>query len=293
MIKPTEREIVKEVVKEELEFLRGGLIGVGEAYHNILRSYTRDRGLEALKILYRYIKEDVWPIFVEKRSKLSFLFPYIASSEVGILNELTKRIEKIGVMLKEIEKIGRKVFYPEEVSEILSYTQSLRIYMDYVTGRDYLTYEILDGKKVKEVLERFRPTIEAFERKLIKNNNSITFYMGSSIEYAFLNLFIIDAYDNSLLRMLIKEKEEKEMENILKMYSPSQGLNQILFSTEEKMKEYTRKVLRERMERRDLCLPRSLAQRVRIVDSGSKLFSYIQEIYGKEYGKDNRTPYII
>jgi len=285
MLTPTKREIVKEAVKEELEFLRGVLRGIGETYHNILRSYRKgDRGLKALETWYQYNNEDVWPILLEKRSKSSFFFPYTLR-EAEILNKLTKEIERIGIMLEEIHMSGRKVLYPEEVSEVLSCAQTSRIYMEYVTGRDYLTYELLDGKKVKEILETFEPTVRAFEKKLIRNiPPASTFYMGTTIEYAFLNLFIIDAYDNSLLRMLMSAKKDEEVENILSTYSPSLGLNRVLFFTEGGMKEYAKKVLRERRERKDLCLPMSLAQRVKMIDNGSKFVSYIQEMYGKNEG---------
>jgi len=57
-----------------------------------------------------------------------------------------------------------------------------------------------------------------------------------------------------LLRKLTETKGEEEKEKILKEYSPLIGLNQILFSVEKEIKEYNRKSLWERKERKKFVL---------------------------------------
>jgi hypothetical protein len=57
-----------------------------------------------------------------------------------------------------------------------------------------------------------------------------------------------------LLRKLTETRGEEEKEKILKEYSPLIGLNQILFSVEKEIKEYNRKSLWERKERKKFVL---------------------------------------
>lgn len=281
MIQPSEREIMKKIAKDLSGLLIVATPATGEYYHNTLRSYRgRDRGLGALERWYLYVR-GVWSVVMEEISEASYLFPYILK-ELEIINKLTKKIEEIGEMLKEISISGRRVAYPEEFSRALCNAQTLRIYMDYLVGRTYVSYKILDGWEVRKILEPIRRPLKAFQRKLIENNSSASvFYMGDPREYGVLTCIVISAYDNSLMSRLLNAKNNEEREDILKTYSPLQGLDQILFSTEEEMEKYARNSLRERRERRDLCLPKSLAQRVKIIDNGSKLDSYIREIYGE------------
>jgi hypothetical protein len=152
--------------------------------------------------------------------------------------------------------------------------------VDYVAGRDNLTYKFLDGRGIKEIIEEFRPTVESFKRKIILNDN-YSFYMGEPEKYSFLTLFVIDAYGNSLLRMILKAKSDDKIEKILKEYSPTKGLTEILFSVGDKIKEYNKKSLRDRKERLELCLPRNLARRSKLIDNGLKFSSYVEEIYGR------------
>jgi hypothetical protein len=178
----------------------------------------------------------------------------------------------------------RTTLYPEEFAKLVYYFQNFRLYMDYVAGRGFLTREMLDGRATIDVLRKFRPIVEAFDRKLISNYDSYSnFYMGGIEEYSFLTLFTIDAYDNSLLRKLNEAKDEEEKEKVLKEYSPLIGLEKILFSVEKEIIDYNIKTLRERMERKNLCLPRgSLSQRIKIIDGGARFSSCVKEIYGRE-----------
>jgi len=283
MIKPTEREILKSIIEEETNFLKGVLRPVGDYYHDFIGAYREDdRGLRKAIDLILYLKEDVWSIFVDNRTKVGFRFPYVRK-ETEIISKLTKEIEEINQLIKEVAS-KRTTLYPEEFAKLAYDFQNFRLYMDYVAGRDCLTREMLDGKAINNVLRRFRPTVEAFERKVISNDDpSSTFYMGGIEDYSFLTLIIIDAYDNSLLRKLTEAKGEEEKEKILKEYSPLFGLDKILFSVEKEIKEYNRKTLRERMERKNLCLPRgSLSQRIKIIDGGARFSSYVKEIYGRD-----------
>jgi hypothetical protein len=284
MIKPTEREILKGSIEEESNFLKGVLRPVGDYYHEFIRGYGKeDRGLKEALELIEYLEEDVWPIFVKNRTQVGLLFPYV-QKETEIINKLTNNIKEATQLIKKTVESGRTTLYPEEVARLVYDFQNPRIYMDYAAGRNHLTYQMLDGRRLTDVLQEFRPTVEAFERKVISNNDSpnFTFYMGRIEEYSFLILFTIDAYDNSLLKKLIEVTSEAEKEEILKWYSPFSGLNKILFSVEKEMIKYNRKSLRERKERMNLCLPRgSLAQRMKIIDGGAKFLSYIQEIYKK------------
>jgi hypothetical protein len=283
MIKPTEREILKNPIEEEMDFLKGILKPIGDYYHNFIRAYGRvDRGLKEASNLILYIKEE-WPIFIKKRSKVSLFFPYVLQEEVEIISKLNQQIEEATQLINKATE-SKRALYPEEISTLAYYFPTLRIYVDYVAGRDYLTYEMLERRRLGDILERFRPTIDAFGRKVIRNNNDflLTFDMGGIEEYSFLTLFTIDAYDNSLLRKLTEAKGEEEREEILKEYSPLVGLDQILFSKRKEIEEYNRKSLRERKERKNLCLPRGgLGQRIKIIDGGGKFFSYVQRIYGK------------
>jgi hypothetical protein len=283
MIKPTEREILKSGIEEESNFLKGVLRPVGNYYHEFIRGYGKeDRGLEEALELIEYLEEDVWPIFVRNRTQVGLLFPYV-QKETEIINKLTNNIKEASQLIKKTVESGRTTLYPEEVARLVYGFQNSRIYMDYTAGRNHLTYEMLDGRRVSDVLQEFRPIVEAFGRKVINDNDSLNFfYMGRIEEYAYLTFFTIDAYDNSLLKKLIEATGEAEREEILKGYSPLSGLNKILFSVEKEMIKYNRKSLRERRERKNLCLPRgSLAQRMKIIDKGTKFLSYSHEIYGK------------
>jgi len=294
MAKPTEKELLRANVERELNLLKVALRPLGISYHDFVKAYgRRDRGLKEAIELIRYIKEDVWPVFINERSILALFFPYI-QQETEIINKLAKEIEEAAQIVENSIKRGGTTLYPEEVSKLVHFFQNPRIYLDYVVGRDYLTHKLLGGKKINTILKEFKPVIEAFEGKLIKGCNSdYNFYMGSVEGYAFLTLFMIDAYDNSLLKRLVEAKSEEEREKILKEYSPSQGLNQILFSVKEKMIEYNRESLRERKERKNLCLPKGgLAQRAKAIDNGSKFSSYIQEIYGNEEKRKESLPYM-
>jgi hypothetical protein len=283
MIKPTEREILKSSIEEESNFLKGVLRPVGNYYHEFIRGYEKeDRGLEEALELIEYLEEDVWPIFVRNRTQVGLLFPYV-QKETEIINKLTNNIKEASQLIKKTVESGRTTLYPEEVARLVYNFQNSRIYMDYTAGRNHLTYEMLDGRRLSDVLQEFRPIVEAFGRKVINDNDTLNFfYMGRIEEYAYLTFFTIDAYDNSLLKKLIEATGEVEREEILKGYSPLFGLNKILFSVEKEMIKYNRKSLRERRERKNLCLPRgSLAQRMKIIDKGAKFLSYSDEIYGK------------
>jgi hypothetical protein len=284
MIKPTEREMLKSSIEEENNFLQGVIRPLGDYYHGFVRGYGKeDRGLEEALELVEYLQCDVWPIFVKNRTQVILYFPYV-QEEIEIINKLTKEIEETTQLIKKITEGGRTLLYPEEVS-ILAYNfQNPRIYMDYVAGRNRLTYEMLEERRLSNILQKFRPTVEAFKRKVISNNDfNSTFYMGGIEEYSFLTFFIIDAYDNSLLKKLTEATSEAEREEILKGYSPLSGLEKILFSVKEEIIKYNRKSLRERKERKNLCLPRgSLAQRMSIIDRGAKFLSYTQKIYGEK-----------
>jgi len=284
MIEPSEEEKLKSCIEGENDFLQGIIRPLGDYYHGFIRGYGKeDRGLEEALKFIEYLEEDVWPIFVKNRTLTLLYFPYV-QEEIKIINKLTKEIEETTQLIKKITEGGRTVLYPEEVS-ILAYNfQNPRIYIDYVFGRNHLTCEMLDGRRLIDILQRFRPTVEAFKRKVISNNDSnSTFYMGRIEEYSFLTLFIIDAYDNSLLKKLTEATSEAEREEILKGYSPLSGLEKILFSVKEEIIKYNRKSLRERKERKNLCLPRgSLAQRMNIIDGGAKFLSYTQKIYGEK-----------
>jgi hypothetical protein len=284
MIEPSEGEKLKSCIEGENDFLQGIIRPLGDYYHEFIRGYGKeDRGLEEALKFIEYLEEDVWPIFVKNRTLTLLYFPYV-QEEIKIINKLTKEIEETTQLIKKITEGGRTVLYPEEVS-ILAYNfQNPRIYIDYVFGRNHLTCEMLEGEGLSNILQRFRPTVEAFKRKVISNNDSnSTFYMGRIEEYSFLTLFIIDAYDNSLLKKLTEATSETEREEILKGYSPLSGLEKILFSVKEEIIKYNRKSLREREERKNLCLPRgSLAQRMNIIDRGAKFLSYTQKIYGEK-----------
>jgi hypothetical protein len=282
MIEPTGREILKSIIEGEINFLKGVLRPVGNYYHDFIGAYRKDdRGLRKATDITLYL-EDLWPIFVDNRTKVSFRFPYVRK-ETEIIRKLTKEIEEINQLIKEVVN-ERTTLYPEEFAKLVYYFQNFRLYMDYVAGRDYLTLEMLEGKAIIDVLRKFRPIVEAFVRKVISNDDSFSnFYMGRIEEYSFLTLFTVDAYDNSLLIKLTEAKGEVEKENILKEYSPLIGLEKILFSVEKEIIDYNRKTLRERMERKNLCLPRgSLSQRIKIIDRGLRFSSYVKEIYGRD-----------
>jgi hypothetical protein len=286
MIKPTEREILKSSIEEEINFLKGVLRPVGNYYHEFIRGYGKeDRGLKEALELIEYLEEDVWPIFVRNRTQVGLLFPYV-QKEIEIINKLTENIKKANQLIKKTVESGRTTLYPEEVARLVYNFQNSRIYMDYTAGRNHLTYEMLDGRRLSDILQEFRPAVEAFKRKVIISNSddlTPTYYMGKIEEYSFLTLFIVDAYDNSLLEKLTEATSEAEREEILKEYSPLPALNKILFSVEEEMIKYNRESLRERKERKNLCLPKgSLAQRIRIIDEGARFLSYTQKIYGKK-----------
>ena len=283
MVRPTEREITRAIVGEELNLVKLALRPLGDYYHSILRGYGKpDRGLKEVLNWLLYTKNEIWPFFIEKRTEVSLSFPYIRE-EAEVLNKLTEQIKEVDETVKNVIESKRRTLYPEEFSDLTFNIQNIRIYMDYVAGRDYLTCKILEEEKVRSILEEFRPSIEAFERKLVKNDDyPFTFYMGRVEEYSFLTLFIVNAYSNSLLKSLLEAKSEEEMERILKNYSLSSGLNQILFSAREKMREYSRRSLRERKERENLCLPRSLVQRIKVIDKGSKFSSSVEKIYGSK-----------
>jgi hypothetical protein len=279
MVTPTKREVLKYGIEEEKNFLKGITKPLGDYYHQFLRAYGNpDRGLREAYTLLQYL-EEIWPIFVEKRSEISVFFSYI-QEEKKIISELTKYKGEAEQIIKGVIKRGRETLYPEEVSALAYIFPNLRIYVDYVAGRDNLTYKFLDGREIKEIIEEFRPTVESFERKIILNDNC-SFYMGEPEKYSFLTLFVIDAYDNSLLRMILKAKSDDKIEEILKIYSPTKGLTEILFSVGDKIKEYNKKSLRDRKERLELCLPRNLARRPKLIDNGLKFSSYVEEIYGK------------
>jgi len=282
-MKAAEREILKNPIEEEMDFLKGILKPLGDYYHDFIRAYGHvDRGLKEALNLLLYIKEE-WPIFIKKRSKVSLFFPYVLQEEVEIISKLNQQIEEATQLINKATESKRALF-PEEVSVLAYYFPDVRIYVDYVAGRNYLTYEMLERRRLGDILEGFRPTIDAFGRKVVRNNNDflLTFDMGGIEEYSFLTLFAIDAYDNSLLKKLTEAAGEEEREEILKEYSPLVGLDQILFSKRKEIEEYNRESLRERKERKNLCLPKGgLGQRIKIIDGGEKFFSYIQEIYGK------------
>jgi hypothetical protein len=286
MIEPTSREKLKSIIEEEGNFSQGVIRPVGRYYHEFIRGYGKeDRGLEEALELIEYLECDVWPIFVKNRIQVGLFFPYVRK-EFQIINKLTEQIKKASQLLKEKIESGRTTLYPEEVARLVYDFQNPRIYMDYVAGRNHLTYEMLDGRRLSDILQEFRPAVEAFKRKVIISNSddlTPTYYMGKIEEYSFLTLFIVDAYDNSLLEKLTEARSEVEREEILKEYSPLSALNKILFSVEEETIKYNRESLRERKERKNLCLPKgSLAQRIRIIDGGAKFLSYTQKIYGKK-----------
>jgi hypothetical protein len=116
---------------------------------------------------------------------------------------------------------------------------------------------MLERRRLGDILEGSKPTIDAFGRKVVRNNNDslITFDMGGIEEYSFLTLFAIGAYDNSLLKKLTEVASEEEREDILKEYSSLVGLDQILFSKRKEIEEYNRKSLRER---KNLCLTKEV-----------------------------------
>jgi hypothetical protein len=90
MLEPTEREILKSTIEEETNFLRGVLRPVGNYYHDFIRAYREDdRGLRKAADLILYL-EDVWPIFVDNRTKVSLRFPYVRK-ETEIISKLPKK----------------------------------------------------------------------------------------------------------------------------------------------------------------------------------------------------------
>jgi hypothetical protein len=229
MIEPSEREKLKSWILGESNFLQGVIRPVGDYYHAFVRGYRKeDRGLEETLRLIEYLF-DVWPIFVDNRTRSILYLPYV-QEETEIINKLTKEIKETTQLIKKITECGRTVLYPEEISILVYNFQNLRIYMDYVAGRNRFTYEMLDGERFSDILQKFRPTVEAFKRKVISNNDfNSTFYMGGIEEYSFLTFFIIDAYDNSLLKKLTEATSEAQREEILKDYSPLSGLEKIYF----------------------------------------------------------------
>jgi hypothetical protein len=293
MIEPTSDEILKVIVEDEMNSFKLTLIPFGELYHSTLKSYRNvETCLKNASTLLLYVMES-WPILIHKRIKYSHFLPYI-QKEVEIINKLNNEIEEANKIINNLNKESRKTFYHHEFSTLLYILQNCRTYTDYVVGRDYFTYkvlDVLDRKKnimairetIKKIIKEFEPIIKAFQRKLIINNNYDMFYMGDVEKYSSLTHFISNAYDNSLLSKILEANNNEEIRKILKEYSPLQGLNRVLFSVKDKIIEFNIKSIREGKEIENLCLPRgSLAQRIKIIDKGKRLSDYIRKIYGED-----------
>jgi hypothetical protein len=278
-MKPTKIEIEKSVIKDEIYFLNAVSKPIVDYYHNFIKAYRKDdRGLNDALEFILYMKEDVWPVFVDKRITSSFYFPYV-NKEIEIIKKLNEELDENIKMIKEIME-KRKTLYQDEFSKFAYHLQNPKIYMDYVAGRDHITYKILDGEQFCDIIEEYRPSIESFWRKLNIKDPTFNISQIKTEEYPFLTFFIISAYDN-LLNKLIEVGDEIKRKRILKNKSCYDGLIKYLFSVGEMIIDYNNSSLKERNERKDLHLFRNLAKRVELIGKDD-LYNCIRKVYEKK-----------
>ncbi len=273
-VEPTEREIYRKVLEEGEMLFDVSLKPLGDYYHEILRSYGKDRGFSAFQRNLSYFYET----FSHLGILLTKYIPYFPGDEklIGIYKRLERKLEDVGELLKERAK--NQVLMPEEFVEVAYKLGNIRTFMDFLNGLVYLRKEILvNEKSVREIINKEKNILFAFLRKMYGRNNQYdTFYMGKEKDYSFLVFFGIDAEDNSLLRNLLElEGNRKEQENLLKSYIPEKGLNEVLFNKEEEVKEKFREALRFRREREEMCSPKNFALRI----NPQKFKNYLQVFF--------------
>jgi len=269
-VEPTERELYRAKLEAEERFFRATLKPLGKSYHEILRSYGRDRGFYSLLRNLEYIVDNFGSfgkILIEGKED----FP---SNEklVDIYKECWNGLEEIKKIIKEKEK--DRVLMPEDFVKVMYILGNVRILMDFSYALTILRREILvEERSAREVLNSYKKVIFAFLRKIQENNNYEQFYMGDEASYSIVTLVAIDAEDNSLLRNLLTQKEnEKEL---LRSYIPERGLKRVLFEKRNEVEKMFREALRRRKEKQKMCLPRNLASRV----DYKKFRDYVNQLY--------------
>ncbi|MGC9058990.1 MAG: hypothetical protein ACP5H3_01085 [Candidatus Aenigmatarchaeota archaeon] len=273
-VEPTEREIYREVLEEGEMLFDTSLKPLGDYYHEILRSYGKDRGFSAFQHNLSYFYETFSHV-KDILTKNMLYFP-CDRKLIDIYRRLERGLEELEKILEE--RVENQVLMPEEFVEVAYTLGNVRIFMDFLYGLMDLRKEILvNEKSVREIINKEKNILFAFLRKIYERNNQYdTFHMGKEEDYSFLVFFGIDAEDNSLLRNLLRQEgNRKEQENLLKSYIPEKGLNEVLFNKEEEVKRRFREALRFRNEREKMCLPRNFTLRI----NPQKFKNYLYELF--------------
>jgi len=222
-------EKAKEEIERELNVLKLIIKPYGILYQNFIRSYgDTDRGLGKFLQLFSYLRDDAFEIFLANRASVSYFFPYVKEEITTILSRLGDGMKRVSQQIERAYEEGRAL-YPEDVVSLAIWTQNVRIYMDYSCGRDYVTLRLLEGENINRVLEKFKRNVESFLRKTLDSTSYLHLYMSDVITYAFITLFIIDAYDSSFLREIKATKNWKEKVRVLREYAPLRGLKEFCF----------------------------------------------------------------
>jgi len=240
---PVEKDRI-EALEKEMKFLTDTLKEKEKYYLDFIKAHKieEDKGLKKGSELFSCISEK-WMNFMTHRGEIKNLGFVYLQKEAEAMTRLTVQIEggkrTIGNAQKE-----KRFLSPEEVLSLIYIYQNVGIYCEYVLGRDYITCKFLEDE---------RPNIQEI------------------LQYA-PSLFFIDAYaQNSLLKKITTTNKRERKIEILRSHSLLSGLNQLLFSLEDELKEY--------MQKQGIySIKESLIARAKVLDSGKRLLSYAKEI---------------
>lgn len=208
--------------------------------------------------------------------------------EAEVLGRLRQELDEIGNLLSEAVKDKRSLSL-EDYVKLLYVFSSVRYAIDYLYARCKITRiiisDILRGGKgdITPILMLTYPVVSAYIDKIVtrSGNEAIYefFYMGDVFRFSFLVLLVADVYTGSLLDKLKAAQTVEERLKILKECSLLRGLEQVLLPPYDYIATHIRESLGKSTYKRELCLPKMLALRIKAIGDSSRFISYVKELY--------------
>ena len=301
-----EKNPMHELIMDEADLLHLTIPAIGNAYKEFLNNYNppgelgyRDRGygsavglLELISVVpsddYPDISEEegYFNRFRELTKEEAFYIPAMAT-ELEIIDRLRKDylnpvrelVLNVGRTLDK--RNGRFVFTPDEFVEFSYTINTIRTYMDYRAGRNYLNQKcIVEDKPIDVVVSRQLSSLNAFNNKW---NTHWRLYGGSGgvDQFGLITLAIVDSMDGSIIADAI---ESENPHRVLLNDTPYNGLNNIIMNpTNFDMKEVMRTSLETDSDAHTFCIPQMLRKR----GNRGDYLKYVKKLNKKLKKNDN------
>jgi len=294
-----------ESIMDEADLLHLTIPAIGNAYKEFLNNYNshgelgyRDRGYGSaigLLELISVVPSDDYPDISEEgyfnrlrelTKEEAFYIPAMAT-ELEIIDRLRKDylnpvrelVLNVGRTLDK--RSGRFVFTPDEFVEFSYTINTIRTYMDYRSGRNYLNQKcIVEDKPIDIVVSRQLSSLNAFNNKW---NTHWRLHGGSGgvDQFGLITLAIVDSMDGSII---VDAIESENPHRVLLNDTPYSGLNNIIMNpVNSDMKEVMRTSLETDSDAHTFCIPQMLRKRGKRGD----YFEYVKKLNRRLKKNDN------